>query len=60
MLRFDPSRFVLTLDVLQNLQPLFDNKYEEDVTSLRFDEGFEPDLQTCESLRARYVVSEGN
>jgi hypothetical protein len=60
--RFNPSSFVLTPEILGYLQPLFTGatKYDdEDVVTLRFDDDNEPDLELCEALRSRCVVSEG-
>ena len=44
------------------MQPLFTGaiKYDDDdVVTLKFDDYDEPDLELCEALRSRCVVSEG-
>lgn len=59
--RFNPSSFALTPSILANLQPLFtgaSKNDDEDVVRLKFDDDNEPDLELCEALRSRCVVSE--
>ena len=61
-IRFNPSSFVLTPEILGYLKPLFTGatKYDDDdVVTISFDDDNEPDLELCEALRSRSVVSEG-
>jgi hypothetical protein len=53
---------VLTPEILSYLQPLFtgaSKNDDENVGQPKFDDENEPDLELCESLRSRCVLSEG-